>query len=208
MAHIGGRIGSYRRDGRVAEPDRHPPEPILTRSPTSAPQNKPSSNVRLRTSLVPSSPRLCQVGGAKPVSGRSDPPYRYIKKRTLNVGGGKNGFGGTREIESESTPQSGRAPCAWKGQEKSSWARCCRVPRLTLREGSRGDVGIRVDEPRANSLAVPGDHVQGAGRKDLVERDKSVSPRSQRCRKGGFRVTHMTRYQIRGAKPVSGNSLT
>ena len=89
MAHIGGRIGSYRRDGRVAEPDRHPPEPILTRSPTSAPQNKPSSNVRLRTSLVPSSPRLCQVGGAKPVSGRSDPPYRYINKRTLNVGGGK-----------------------------------------------------------------------------------------------------------------------
>ena len=89
MAHIGGRIGSYRRDGRVAEPDRHPPEPILTRSPTSAPQNKPSSNVRLRTSLVPSFPRLCQVGGAKPVSGRSDPPYRYINKRTLNVGGGK-----------------------------------------------------------------------------------------------------------------------
>ena len=90
MAHIGGRIGSYRRDGRVAEPDRHPPEPILTRSPTSAPQNKPSSNVRLRTSLVPSFPRLCQVGGAKPVSGRSDPPYRYINKRTLHVGGGKN----------------------------------------------------------------------------------------------------------------------
>ena len=116
LAHIGGRIGSYRRDGRVAEPDRHPPEPILTRSPTSAPLHQPSSNVILRTSLVPSSPRLCQVGGAKPVSGRSDPPYRYINKRTLNVGGGKNtslGRSGTHGRRNErGDGDSGASRCA------------------------------------------------------------------------------------------------
>ena len=145
MAHIGGRIGNYRRDGRVAEPDRHPPEPMLTRSPTSAPQNKPSSNVRLRTSLVPSSPRLCQVGGAKPVSGRSDPPYRYINKGTLNVGGGATGTPhhmscihpkrlGDISTPLSGTPRKGRRPAPHRLREvpkapltrapvRSSWER-------------------------------------------------------------------------------------
>ena len=55
-------------------------------------------------------------------------------------------------------------------------------------------------------MAVAGDHVKGADGKDLVERYESVSPRSQSFRKGGFRVAHMTRYQIGGAKPVSGKA--
>ena len=50
---------------------------------------------------------------------------------------------------------------------------------------------------------MPGDHVKGAGGKDLVERYESVAPRSQGFRKGGFRVADMTRYQIGRAKPVS-----
>ena len=31
-----------------------------------------------------------QIGRAKPVSGKADPPHRYINKRTLSIGGGKN----------------------------------------------------------------------------------------------------------------------
>ncbi len=42
-----------------------------------APQNKHGSDMRLRTSLVPKSQRLCQVGNPKPLSGKPDPADRY-----------------------------------------------------------------------------------------------------------------------------------
>lgn len=59
----------------------------------SAPQNKPSSNVRLRTSLVPRSERLCEDRRTKPASGRTGPPHRFkSNKRTLTVGGGNYSY--------------------------------------------------------------------------------------------------------------------